>query len=61
MSPNNIQVNNISSININKNKKNSYGVDYKNYIYIIFIIVTLIIGILYGLRYIITSDYTPGR
>ncbi len=59
MSPNNIQVNNVSNININKNRKNSYGVDYNKYIYVPFIIVTLIISVLYGLRFIISSDYVP--
>ncbi len=55
MSPNNIQVNNISSININKNKKNSYGVDYKNYIYVLFIIVSM----LFGLKLLITGEIVP--
>jgi hypothetical protein len=59
MSPNNIQINNVSNINISKNKKNAYGVDYSKYIYVPFIIITLIIGVLFGLRYFIVSDNMP--
>lgn len=59
MSPNNIQINNATNINISKNKKNAYGVDYSKYIYVPFIIVTLIIAVLYGLNFIISIDYIP--
>ncbi len=59
MSPNNIQINNVSNINLSKNKKNSYGVDYSKYIYVPFIIATLIIGVLYGLNFVISTNYVP--
>lgn len=59
MSPNNIQINNVSNINISKNKKNAYGVDYSKYIYAPFIIVSLVIGVLFGLRYFIVSKNIP--
>jgi hypothetical protein len=59
MSQNNIQINNVSNLNLSKNKKNSYGVDYNKYIYVPFIIITVIIGVLYGLKFIISTDYVP--
>ena len=59
MSANNIQINNVSNINISKNKKNAYGIEYNKYIYVPLILVAVIMGILYGLSFIITTNYVP--
>ncbi len=59
MSPNNIQINNVSNININKNKKNAYGVDYNKYIYMPLLLLSVIIGVLYGLKYFIITKDVP--
>ncbi len=57
--PNNIGINNVSNINLSKNKKNAYGVDFNHYIYLPILIILLIMGVLFSLKTIITSNYVP--
>lgn len=57
--PNNIGINNVSSMNFNK--KNSYGVSYSNYIIIPLSIIFVILMILFGLKLLITGEIIPNK
>lgn len=57
--PNNIGINNVSSMNFNK--KNSYGVSYSSYIIIPLSIIFLILALLFGLKLLITGEIIPNN
>ncbi len=55
--PNNIGINNVSSMTFNK--KNAYGVSYTSYIIIPIIIIIIIVSMLFGLKLLITGEIVP--
>ncbi len=55
--PNNIGINNVSSMNFSK--KNSYGISYTSYIIIPIVVLIIILSLLFGLKLLITGEIVP--